>query len=163
MNSSRPLSFSVICLVAFLTVPPKLKNESSIRLKLSHNLQETIINLLARAEFETNIGDRLGFFVIDAQRNNCRLQIDHADAGGYNVAEIQSDAPRDARVVFEYRGELWKNHPTFRASISQSWSMLKWSLGLDDVWFPVISISALGPCSIETLLPWDKLAAVQAS
>ena len=61
-----------------------------------------------------------------------------------------------------YRGKLWTNHPTFRATISELWMRLQRRLGFNSSWSPVISIAAVGPCAIETL-PWDELATIRAN
>jgi hypothetical protein len=89
------------------------------------------------------------------------LQIRDAAARGYNVDEIKTEAPKGSQLVFAYRGTLWTSHPTLHATISELWNRLKWQLGVDNSWSPVISIAAVGPCAIETL-QLERLASIRA-
>jgi hypothetical protein len=161
VNSSRVLSIGALGIALALTVPLKLSDLSAFKEPLSHNLQQASAALLTRGGFEVKMGNSLGFPVIDAQQNNCRLQIRQTVAAGFNVDAIKENAPKDAWLVFEYRGKLWMSHPTVRATISEILSRLKWQLGADDSWSPVIAITAFGACAIETL-PWDEVASIRA-
>jgi hypothetical protein len=143
-------------------VPLKLSDFPAVQQRISHNLEQASAALLTREGFEIEIGNRFGFFVINAQENNCRLQVREAAARGFNADAIKADAPKGAQFVFEYRGKLWLSQPTFRATVSETWNRLKWQLGVDSSWSPVISIAAVGPCAIETL-PWDGLASIRAN
>jgi hypothetical protein len=161
VNSSRVLSLGALGIALLITVPLKLSDFSAVQQRLSHNLEQATAALLTREGFEVEIGNRFGFFVINAQGNNCRLQIREAASEGFNAEAIKADTPKDAQSVFEYRGKLWMSQPTFRATISKIWNRVKWQLGADSLWSPVISIAAVGPCAIETL-PWDELASIRA-
>jgi hypothetical protein len=156
------LSMGVLGIALAVTVPWKLSDLTAFKEPLSHNLQQASAAFLTRYGFEVKIGNSFGSPVVDAQRNNCRLQIRQTVAAGFNVDAIKELAPKDAQLVFEYRGKLWKNHPTVHATISEIWSRLKWQLGLDNMWLPVISIATVGACSIETL-PWDELASIRVN
>jgi hypothetical protein len=162
VNSSRVLSFLALAIAIMVTVPLKLNDFTADQQRLRHNLQQATAALLAREGYEIEIGTRFGFFVIKAQKKDCRLQIRETATEGFNADLIKADVPKDARLVFAYRGKLWTNHPTFRATISELWMRLQWRLGFNSSWSPVISITALGPCAIETL-PWDELATIQAN
>jgi hypothetical protein len=162
VNSSRVLSLGALAIALAVTVPLKLSDLTAFKEPLKLNLQQASAALLTREGFEIKIGNSFGFSVIDAQQNNCRLQIRQTVAAGFNVDAINANAPKDAQLAFEYRGKLWKNHPTFRATTSEIWSRLKWQLGVDNSWSPVISIATVGPCAIETL-PWDELASIRVN
>jgi hypothetical protein len=162
VNFSRLLSLTALGIAIVITVPLKLSDFKAVQQRLSHNLAQASVALLARRGFQTEIGDRFGFFVINAQENDCRLQIREAASEGFNVDAIRADTPKETQLVFEYDGKLWMSHPTFRAAISKAWNRLKWQLGVDGSWRPVISIAAVGPCAIETL-PWDELATIRAN
>ena len=155
---SRILSIIVLGIALLITLPLKL---TFVPQKLSNNFEQAIVSLLTEAGFETKIGNRFGFFVINATHNNCRLEIRETVAQGYNADAIEADLPNDAQFVFEYNGKLWAKLPTLRATISGLWSRFEWQLGMDTWWSPMISIAAVGPCSIETL-PWDEVASIRA-
>ena len=155
-------SLGALGIALAITVPLKLNDLTAFKEPLNHNLQQASAAFLTRYGFEVKIGSILGSPVIDAQQSNCRLQIRQTVAAGFNVDAIKELAPKDAQFAFEFRGKLWKNHPTIRATISEIWSRLKWQLGLDNTWWPVISIATVGPCAIETL-PWDELASIRAN
>jgi hypothetical protein len=158
VNFSRILSFGALVIALAITLPLKL---TVVPQRLSDNFEQAIAALLTSKGFEIKIGSRFGLFVINAVQNNCRLEIREVFAQGYNVDAIEADVPKDAQFVFEYGGKLWKTLPTLRATISGLWSRLKWQLGVNSLWSPVISIAAVGPCAIETL-PWDEVASIRA-
>ena len=162
MNSSRVLSLVALAIAIIITVPLKLHDFAADQQRLRYNLQQASVALLAREGFEIEIGTRFGFFVINAQEKDCRLQIRETATEGFNADLMKADAPKDAQLVFAYRGKLWTNHPTFRATISELWMRLQRRLGFNSSWSPVISIAAVGPCAIETL-PWDELATIRAN
>ena len=161
MNSSRVLSLAVVGIVLLLTVPPKLSDYTTLRLIRDRALEEMSANLLAREGFEFKVENDSGYFEINAQQDDCRLQIRDAAAEGYNVDEIKTKAPKESQLVFAYRGRLWTSHPTLRATVSELWNRLKWQLGVDNSWFPVISIAVVGHCAIETL-QLDRFATIRA-
>jgi hypothetical protein len=162
VNFSRLLSLTALGIAIVITVPLKLSDFAAVEQRLSHNLEQASTAFLAREGFETENGKRFGFFLINAQDNNCQLQLREAASEGFNADAIRADTPKDTQLVFEYRGKLWISHPTFRAAVSKAWNRLKWRLGVDSSWSPVISIAAVGRCAIETL-PWDELATIRAN
>jgi hypothetical protein len=162
MNSSRVLSLTALGIALLLTVPPKLSDYETLELTRDRALEEASTNLLARQGFEFKIKNHSGYFEINAQQDDCRLQIRDAAAQGYNVDEITTEVPKGSQLIFAYRGRLWTSHPTLRATISELWSRLKWQLALDNLWFPVISIAAVGHCATETL-QLDRLATIRAN
>lgn len=166
MNSSRLLSLGAIGVALVITVPPKLSDSLSdlpaVQQRLAHNLEQETTALLAREGFAIEVAHRFEYFEINAQKNDCGLHIREAAAEGYNVEDIKTEVTKDAQLVFEYRGKLWISFPTFHATISKFWNRVKWRLGADSSWSPVISIAAVGRCEIETL-PWDELASIRAN
>ena len=161
MNSSRALSLAAVSLALLVTVPLKLTDAGAAQQSLSQNLEQAIATMLAEEGFELKIGAHFGF-VVDAQQNNCRLQLREAVAAGYNADAITKDSPKSAQLAFEYGGKLWNSHPTLRATISAIWSRLKWQLRIDNSWSPVVSIAATGRCTIEKL-PWQRIANVRSN
>jgi len=162
VNSSRLLSITAIGLALVVTVPFKLSNFTATQRALSDNLEQVSAALLARQGYKTEIDHRLGFFVINAQQNECRLQIREEAPEGFNTEAIIAHAPKDTELSFEYRGKLWTAPPTLRATLSKTWNRLKWGLGVDNSWSPVIAVAATGSCAIGTL-PWDELASIRAN
>jgi hypothetical protein len=162
MNSSRVLSLGAVGLALLITVPPKLRDPSVVQQKLSHNLEQASAGLLAREGFETTLGNRYGFFLVTAQKNDCHVQIQGTPAEGFDFDAKMATAPKDSQLVFEYRGKLWTHEPTLRATITEFLNRLKWRFDLDNSWSPVISILASGPCAIEKL-PWEELASIEAN
>jgi len=162
MNSSRMLSFGALGIALLITVPPKVSDYEALQIRLDHAVEEASTALLERRDFELKVENRSGYFEIDAHGHDCQLQIRNAAAEGYNADEIKREAPKGAQLAFAYRGRVWMNHPTLQAAISHLWSRLKWQLGVDNKWFPVIAIAAVGACGIETL-PWGQLASVRAN
>jgi hypothetical protein len=157
------LSIVALGIALVITVPPKLRDFSVVQQALRDNLERASANLLARDGFAIDIREPLPWsFVINAQRKNCQLQIRKLANEGFDVAAIKAEAPKDAQFVFEYRGKLWMTDPTFRATVSEFWDRLKWRFGMDSSWSPVISVTAVGPCAIETM-SWDKLGRIQAN
>jgi hypothetical protein len=162
VNFSRVLSLGALALVLTVTTVPKLREFTAAPRKLSENLEQASAAVLVREGFKVNIGYRFGAFVIDAQANECRLQIREAAAEGFNAEVIKENVPKDAHLVFVFRGKLWMSHPTLRATISEIWDRVKWKLGVASSWSPVISVAAIGSCPLETL-PWSNLASIQAN
>jgi len=162
MISSRTLSLGVVGLALLITVPPKLRDFSVVQKQLSHNLEQASTDFLAREGFETETGTRFGFFVVTAQKNDCHLQIQGTAAEGFDADAKRASAPKNAQLVFEYRGKLWMREPTFRATVSEFVNRLKWRFDVGNSWSPMISVLATGPCAIETL-PWGELASIQAN
>lgn len=155
------LSLAALGVAILVTVPLKLSNIGSVQQTLSHNLEQTSASMLVQQGFSIESGNRYGVFFINARHDDCRLQVTEAVAKGFNIEAIKATTPQDAQLVFEYHGRLWEAHPTFRATISEIWSRLKWQLGMGGSWSPVVSIAAIGHCSIKSL-PWGELATIQA-
>lgn len=163
MNSSRLLSLGALGIALIITVPPKLRDFSVVQQTLRDNAEKASANLLARNGFAIEMSEPLPWsFVINAQRNDCQLQIRELATEGFDVDAIRAKAPKDARFVFEYRGKLRSDDPTFKATIAEFWNRLKWRFGVDSSWSPVISIVAAGPCAIESM-SWDELATIQTN
>jgi hypothetical protein len=163
VNSSRLLSLGALGLALAITVPPKLRDFSVVQQTLRDNLEKASAGLLARDGFEFKSREPLPWsFVIDAQRNDCQLQIQELATEGFNADAIKIKAPEDAQFVFEYRGKLWMSDPAFRATITELWNRLKWRFGVDSSWSPVISITAVGPCAIKSM-SWEDVASIQAN
>ena len=157
MNSSRVLSVVIVVGLALLaTVPLKLADFSAAKQTLSRNLHQAIVAMLASQGFDIKSGNIFGDFIVDAQHDACHLQLREATA--FNVAAIKN-ASKDARMAFEYRGEIWESHPTLRAIISENWNRLKWHFKIDNSWSPVVSVAAKGACEIGAL-PWQRIAMI---
>jgi hypothetical protein len=162
VNSSRVLSVVIVVGLALLaTVPLKLGDFTAAQRTVSRNLQQAIVAMLASQAFDIKSGVILGNFVIDAQNDNCHLQLRGAPAQGFNIDAIKIDS-KDAALAFEYGGEIWESHPTLRATVSETWSWLKWLLKIDNSWSPVVSVAAKGPCEIGAL-PWQRIATIRAN
>ena len=147
MNSLRVLSLVIVVgLALIVTVPLKLADFAAAKHSLSRHLQQAIVAMLTNEGFDVKSGDIFGSFVVDAQHDDCHLQLREAPAQGYNVDAIKT-ASKDARLAFEYRGELWESHPTLRATISDIWNRFKWHLKIDNSWSPVVSVAAKGSVS----------------
>ena len=161
MNSSRVLSLLIVVgLALVITVPPKLADFAVAEQALNQHLQQAIVAMLTSEGFEIKSSDIFdSFVVVDAQHDDCHLQLRKVPAQGYNVDALKRDS-KDAQLAFEYRGELWKSHPTLRATISEIWSRFKWHLKIDNSWSPVISVMAKGACDIAAL-PWARIATIR--
>jgi hypothetical protein len=158
---SRLLSFGLVGIALVITVPLKLRNFAAAQQTLNQNLEKASATMLARKGFNIKIADRVGF-VVNAQKDDCQLQIRKAAIAGFNLDAIRADAPKGAQLAFAYQGKLWTSHPRFRATLSEIWNRLTWQLGVGGSWSPVISVAALGPCAIEKL-PWSELASIHAN
>jgi hypothetical protein len=128
--------------------------------RVSDDLERAVVTLLNREGFRTELGHKFGQFEINAFRDACRLQIKEAAAQDYNTAGISAEMPKDAQLVFAYGGELWKKHPTIRATLAQIWNRLRWRFGVDDSWSPVVAIAAVGSCPLNSL-PWEQIANIR--
>ena len=148
----------VVGLALLVTVPLKLADFSAAKRTLSRDLHEAIVAMLASEGFDISSGNIFDDFIVDAQHDACRLQLREARA--FNVDAIKN-ASKDARLTFEYRGEIWESHPTLRAVISENWNRLKWHFKMDNSWSPVVSVAAKGPCDIGAL-PWQQIATIRA-
>jgi len=149
----------VVGLLLLITIPPKVTDFEIQGPILSRNLHQAILAMLVKEGFDVKSGVIFGGFVVNARRDNCHLHLREAPAQGYNADAIKR-ASRDARLAFEYRGELWDSHPTLRATISELWNRFKWRLKMDNSWTPVVSVAARGVCSIDAL-PWQRIATVR--
>ena len=117
MNSSRVLSLIIVVGLALLvTVPPKLADFTAAEQSLNRHLQQAIEAMLASKGFDIKSSDNLDGVVVDAQRDDCHLQLRKVPAQGYNVDALKRDS-KDAQLAFAYRGELSEGHPTLRATI----------------------------------------------
>lgn len=162
MNFSRPLSLLGLGLAILITVPLKLSDFEAIQKRISNNLEQATAALLSHEGFEVEVENRVGTFVINAQANDCHLQIREARTEGFNTDAIRATAPTGAQFVFEYGGKLSTSQPKFSATILKFWNRVKWQIGMSDVWSPVISIAAVGPCALETL-GWNELANIRTN
>ena len=161
MNSLRVLSLLIVVgLALIVTVPLKLANFQAAEQSLNRHLQQAIVSMLASEGFDIKSTDTSGSFVVDAQRGDCHLQLRKVPAQGYNVDALKRDS-KDAQLSFEYRGQIWKDHPTLRATLSELWSRFKWHLKIDNSWSPVVSVIARGTCDIAAL-PWAQIATIRA-
>lgn len=161
MNSLRVLSIVfVVGLAVAVTVPLKLADFGAARQLVSRNLQQTIVAVLGNEGFEIKSGDFFGAFVVDAERDNCHLQLREAPAYGYNVDSIKIRS-KDALLTFAYRGQLWNNHPRLRATALEVWDRFKWYLKINNSWSPVVSVAARGACELGAL-PWRRIATIRA-
>ena len=162
MNFSRLLSLLGLGLAILITVPLKLSDFEAIQTRISNNLERATAAFLSHEGFEVEVDSRIDAFVINARANDCHLQIREARTEGFNTDAIKATAPTGAQFVFEYRGKLWMSQPKFTATMLKFWNRVKWQLGLDSIWSPVISIAAVGPCALETL-GWNELANIRAN
>lgn len=159
MNSSRVLSLIIVVGLALLvTVPPKLADFTTGQQSLDRHLQQAIVAMLASKGFDIKSSDNVEGVVVDAQQDDCHLQLRKVPAQGFNVDALKRDS-KGAQLAFAYRGELSERHPTLRATISQIWSRLRWHLKIDNSWSPVVSVTAKGACAIATL-PWARIATI---
>ena len=109
MNSSRVLSVVIVVGLALLvTVPLKLADFSAAKRTLSRNLHQAIVAMLASQGYDIKSGNIFGDFIVDAQHDACHLQLRETTA--FNVDAIKN-ASKDARLAFEYRGEIWESSP----------------------------------------------------
>ena len=161
VNSSRALSLLIVVSLALtITVPLKVADFAAAEQSANRHLQRAIIAMLAGEGFDVKSADIYSNVVaVDAQRDGCRLQLKNAPIQSYDVDALEN-ASKDASLAFEYRGELWKSHPTLRAAVSEIWSRLKWRLKIDNSWSPVVSVVAQGVCDIAAL-PWPKIATIR--
>ena len=155
VGGSRRTGADCLGLALLVTVPLKLADFEATRPLLSRNLHQAIVAMLAREGFDVKSSDILGSFVVDAQHDNCHLQLKEAFAQGYNVDAIKM-ASKDAQLAFEYRGELWDSHPRLRATISEFWNRFKWHIKIDNSFTPVVSVAAK-----RTALPWQRIATIR--
>ena len=162
MNFSRIISLGVVGIAILITVPLKVSNFGVVQKKLSDSLEQATIAILVREGFEVTTGNRYGSFLITAQQNDCQLQIQEAAAEGFDVDAIGVNGNRDARIAFEYNGKLSTSHPTIRATISKIFDRFEWKLGMTTSWSPVISITSIGHCPLNTI-PWREVATIQAN
>lgn len=109
----------VVGLTLLVTVPLKLADFSAAKGTLSRNLHQAIVAMLASQGYDIKSGNIFGDFIVDAQQDACHLQLRETTA--FNVDAIKN-ASKDARLAFEYRGEIWESHPTLRAIISDNWN-----------------------------------------
>ena len=159
MNSSRVLSLLIVVGLALLvTVPLKLAEITAAERSLNRHLQQEIEAMLASKGFDIKSTDKFDGVVVDAQRDDCHLQLRKVPVQGYNVDALKRDS-KDAQLAFAYRGELSEDHPSLRATIAEISSRLKWRLKMDNSWSPVVSITAKGACAIAAL-PWARIATI---
>ena len=160
VNSSRVLSLLVLVGLALLiTVPLKLADFAGAEQSVNRHLQRALIAMLASEGFDVKSADISGnAIVVNAQRDGCRLQLRNVPAQGYDVDALKN-ASKDAKLAFEYHGELSEGYPRFRAIMSEIWSRLKWRLKIDNSWSPVVAVVANGACDTEAL-PWSKIATI---
>jgi hypothetical protein len=161
VNSSRVLSLLLIVgLALIVTVPLKVTDFAAAEQSQSRHLRQAIVAMLTNEGFDIKSANVVGPLVVDAQRNDCHLQLKKVQAQGYSVDAIRA-ASKEARVAFAYHGVLWESHPTFRATISEIWSRFKWHLKIDDSWLPVVSVASKGPCPLGAL-PWQRIAKIRS-
>jgi len=146
----------VVGLALLITVPLKLIDFTAAEQELNSHLQRAIVAVLSGEGFDIKSVDGFG---VKAQRADCHLELRKVPAQGYNVDALKR-ASKDARLAFEYRGQLSEQHPTLRATMSEIRSRLEWHLKIDNSWSPVLSVIAKGPCDI-TALPWSKIATIR--
>jgi hypothetical protein len=123
-------------------------------------LQNAVVGMLSRQGFATQASEHNGI-VVDGKRQDCHIQIRETYSAGYNLEANALNAPKGARLVYAYRGELLQQYPTLRVSISTSWHSLMWRLGMDAAWSPAVTVAAVGECQLESL-PWVELAELHA-
>jgi hypothetical protein len=148
----------VVGLALLVTVPLKLASFADAEQSLNRHFQQAIVAMLAGEGFNVKSSENFGSFVVDAQHDDCHLQLRKVPAQGYNVDALKIES-EGVQLAFEYRGELWERLPTLRATISEIWSRLKWHLKIDDSWSPVVSVTAKGACRIAAL-PWARIATI---
>ena len=162
MNSSRVLSLLLIVgLALIITVPLKVTDFAAAEQSQSRHLQQAIVAMLTNEGFDIKTVNVVGSVVVDAQHNDCHLQLRKIQAQGYSVDAIKM-ASEDARLAFAYHGVLWESHPTLRATISEIWSRFKWHLKIDDSWLPVVSVASKGLCTIDAM-PWQRIAKIHTN
>ena len=67
--------------------------------------------MLASEGFDIKSTDIFGnFIVVDAQHDDCHLQLRKVPAQGYNVDALKRDL-KDAQLAFEYRGRDLEESP----------------------------------------------------
>jgi hypothetical protein len=161
VNSSRALKIAALAAAIAATVAVKAVTANRVDPATIDNLRGAVVKLLSRERFETQVSNRFGF-VVDAQRDRCRLQVRQTFFEGFNLDANSLNAPKGARILFAYRGELLREYPALRISTARNWHRIMWRLGVDDGWVPPVTIAAIGDCALENL-PWGELAGLHAS
>ena len=122
---------TVVGLALIVTVPLKVTDFAASEQSLNCHLQQAIVAMLTNEGFDIKSASIVGSVVVDAQHNDCHLQLRRVPAQGYSVDALKA-ASKEARLAFAYHGVLWESHPRLRATISEISSRFKWHLKIDD-------------------------------
>ena len=161
MNSSRVLSLVIVVGLALLvTVPLKLADFAAAEQSLSRHLQQAIVAMLASKGFDIKSSDNVEGVVVDAQHDDCHLQLREVPAQGYQCGCIKDGIQKTPSWHSRIAESSRESHPTLRATISEIWSRFKWHLKIDNSWSPVVSVTAKGACAIAAL-PWARIATIR--
>ena len=101
MNCSRAVKVAAFGLAITITIAAKVIAFNRIDPATGDNLQDTVVKLLSREGFKTQVSDRFGF-VIDAQRSNCRLQFAEELIPQDLISTLTRSVCRKARVSLSY-------------------------------------------------------------
>ena len=153
MKSSNRLKVAALVLILAVTISIKVVG-LRVDKPSSEKLHAAIVALLSNAGFAVEQKVLLSGIEIIGQSSNCRITVRDAFPQGYNLDTIVAWTPKDAQLRYAFRGELFQQPPTYRATAAFFWTRTLRQFGLNIAWSPMLAIASTGSCAP---LPWGEL------
>jgi hypothetical protein len=156
VKSSSTLKVAALGLILAVTISIKAVGLRPDR-PSDEKLNEAIVALLSRAHFAVEQNALVSGVEIVGRAPDCRIAVRDAFPQGYNLEAIATWA-KDAQLHYAFRGELFEQPPTYRATAAFVWARALRQFGLHPAWSPLLAIASTGTCALNTLA-WGGLNA----
>lgn len=161
MRFSPALKWFVLALLLAVTLGWKLLARSVIApAPTERDVQVEVAQFLERQHFSVSVSrdPEEGKPSITATSGVCRILVAKSPALGWNRELIRRYAQSDDHVFVVFRGEIYRDQPTFSTALDALRSRLWRQLGGPVRAHAVLAVVAKSACAAERL-PWGELPA----
>lgn len=155
MKSSTQFKVAALVLILAVTISIKVAWLRADR-PSDEKLQTAIVALLSRAGFSVERKTLLAGFEIIGRSGDCRLTVRDTFPQGYNLETIVAWTPKDAQLLYAFRGELYPEAPISRATAAHVWARVLRQFGLSSTWSPMVAVASTPTCT-PSAIPWGEL------
>jgi hypothetical protein len=154
VTCSRALRWSLV-----LLIPLTLGWKVVAAQRAPYQLKDRMIVFLTRHHLQVEVTDRMivsDMPLINATAGTCRMQIVEASPDGSNRDVIRDLAKASDELFVVFRGEIYREQPTWLTVSHALWSRYLRQLGFSSSAMPIIAVAATTSCNARRL-PWAEL------
>jgi hypothetical protein len=145
-----------------LLLPLSLGWKCAIRIDYSTNVQETIVEFLARNYFSVSESDQImpQTRTFAGRSFSCRILITLVSYRAWERDAIYNHATAEDQVFFVFNGKIYSNYPSWLAGFNFLWYKIMSELGFRMQTPFAIAVIATKSCNAEQL-PWHEFSSAE--